>query len=157
MAHALTHITPAVSTLNRDKARLTTALAAMNRLGVVATKVINADRTGLATNLALLRPALTKLAEAGKAIPDSLPLLVSFPFPITTLFKAVKGDYMNLFETLDISVSSIRRDFLGQLQKVGQPDGRHRAAGAQPVHRAAGQVGPDIVFVALLELAAGGC
>jgi phospholipid/cholesterol/gamma-HCH transport system substrate-binding protein len=119
VANALTHITPAVTTLNKQRPQLTTALAAMSHLGVVATQVIAASRNGLETNLALLRPTLTKLAEAGSNIPESLPLFVSFPFPITTLFKAVKGDYMNLFETLDLSVSSIKRDFLQQIPVVG--------------------------------------
>jgi phospholipid/cholesterol/gamma-HCH transport system substrate-binding protein len=115
IARALTHITPAVATLNRDRTRLTGALVALKHLGVVASKVLDENRAGLATNLALLKPTLTKLATAGKAIPDSLPLLVSFPFPITTLFKAIKGDYMNLFETLDISLGSIQRDYLGSV------------------------------------------
>jgi phospholipid/cholesterol/gamma-HCH transport system substrate-binding protein len=121
VARALTHITPAVSILNHDKTKLTTALAALDRLGVVATRILDQNRGPLATNLALLKPVLAKLAEAGSAIPKSLPLLVSFPFPITTLFKAVKGDYMNLFEMLDLSISSIRRDFLAQLPVVGRP------------------------------------
>ena len=128
----------------------------MNRLGIVATKVINADRGGLATNLALLRPTLTKLAEAGKAIPASLPLLVSFPFPITTLFKAVKGDYMNLFETLDISVSSIRRDFLGQLQKVGSSSGDTVLQAHNPFTAPLGKSAPTSC-ASLAQLTAGGC
>ncbi len=121
VARALTHITPAVALLNHDKTKLTTALGALDRLGKVATTILNRDKAPLATDLALVKPLLAKLAEAGTAIPKSLPLLVSFPFPITTLFKAVKGDYMNLFELLDLSVSSIRRDFLAQLPLVGQP------------------------------------
>lgn len=121
VARALTHITPAVAALNHDKTKLTTALAALDRLGRVATTALNRDRGPIASDLALVRPLLTKLAEAGMAIPKSLPLLVSFPFPITTLDKAVKGDYMNLFELLDLSVSSIQRDFLAQLPVVGQP------------------------------------
>ena len=115
VARALTHITPAVTTLNHDRTRLTGALVALKRLGVVASRALDDNRAALATNLALLKPTLTKLAETGKAIPDSLPLLVSFPFPITTLFKAIKGDYMNLFETLDISLGSIQRDYLGSV------------------------------------------
>ena len=105
-----------MTTLNHDRTRLTGALVALKRLGVVATQGSRRQPGGAGqANLALLKPTLTKLAEAGKAIPDSLPLLVSFPFPITTLFKAIKGDYMNLFETLDISLGSIQRDFLGSV------------------------------------------
>lgn len=122
VARALTHITPAVALLNHDKTELTTALAALDQLGKVATVILDRNRGPLASDLALLKPVLAKLAEAGPAIPKSLPILVSFPFPITTLFRAVKGDYMNLFELLDLSISSIRRDFLSTLPIVGQPN-----------------------------------
>lgn len=120
VARALTHITPAVTTLNRDRTRLTAALKSLDRLSVVATKALDDNRTGLATNLAQLRPTLTKLVEAGRALPDSLPIFVSFPFPITTLDKAVKGDYMNLFVTADLSLDSIQKNFLAQLPIIGQ-------------------------------------
>jgi phospholipid/cholesterol/gamma-HCH transport system substrate-binding protein len=119
IAAALTHITPAVATLRQDRPRITKALVALGRLGRVASRVLNDNRSALQANLSLLRPVLTKLATAGKAIPDSLPLFVSFPFPVTTLFKAVKGDYMNLFETLDLSLDSVKRDFLGSLPVIG--------------------------------------
>ena len=119
VTRALTHITPAVATLNREKTSLTRALAAMNRLSVVTTQVLQRNRAGLTANLAQLRPVLTGLVAAGKALPDSLPLFVSFPFPITTLDNAVKGDYMNLFVTVDLSLQSLQDDFLKQIPILG--------------------------------------
>lgn len=111
VAKALTQITPAVATLNSDRSDLTTALAALDKLSTVATGVIARNKQGLATDLALLRPAVTKLAEAGSAVPRSLPLLATFPFPVSTIDRAVRGDYMNVYVTLDLTTPTVSRDF----------------------------------------------
>ena len=37
------------------------------------------------------------------------------PFPVTVADKAIKGDYVNLFLTLDLSVETIRDKVIGSI------------------------------------------
>ena len=51
-----------------------------------------ADRKALA-------PTLKQLADAGTALPDSLQVLVTYPFTDEVL-RGVKGDYLNVYLTV---------------------------------------------------------
>jgi phospholipid/cholesterol/gamma-HCH transport system substrate-binding protein len=87
-------------------------LAALSELGAVATRVIDGSKNDLIDNLHDLGPAVGRLADAGKNLTESVSLLASFPFPSNTAFPAVlKGDYGNLYLTLDLSTDNLARNF----------------------------------------------
>lgn len=109
--HALTALPKAVDTLEANRVNLTTLLTRMQDFSTVATKLETATRSDLEANLASVKPVLSKLADAGKSLTGFLGD-ATFPFPTDGLLKSVKGDYMNLFLTVDLSLSSLGRDWL---------------------------------------------
>ena len=102
---ALRDISPGVKVLADQRSQLTEVLTGLNRLGTVATRVINASQQNTVADLKALQPILTSLNQAGKDLPDSLELLTTYPFP-KTVAEGIKGDYANLFVTADVNLKA---------------------------------------------------
>jgi phospholipid/cholesterol/gamma-HCH transport system substrate-binding protein len=73
---------------------------------------VHASHDDLVANLANLEPTLRELADAGKALPDSLLLAGTVPFPLTTFRNAVRGDFANIRVTADLTLDTLDRGFL---------------------------------------------
>lgn len=117
-------IPPALGVLNQDRDALVNSLQAISRFGDTAVAVVDQTRGDLLANLAQLRPALQSLANTGKDLTQSLPTLVTYPFPSDTAFPAMfRGDYANLFATIDLTPETLAKYFLGgfQLPIAGGP------------------------------------
>jgi phospholipid/cholesterol/gamma-HCH transport system substrate-binding protein len=104
IATALDDIAPGLKVLADQRGQLVSTLAALSRLGVVATNVINASKADTVADLRLLAPTLAKLDQAGTSLPNALELLLDFPFPKTAT-NGIKGDYTGLRLTLDLDDS----------------------------------------------------
>lgn len=98
---------PALTTLNAQRADLTSALNAIGDFAGAADRVITGSRTELDTNLRALEPTLRGLADAGPALPSSLSFLATIPFPLNTYKNAMQGDYANLFLNLDLTTKRV--------------------------------------------------
>lgn len=107
LGRAVEELGPGLRVLNEQRGNLRTALNAVDRLGTVGTDVLNRSRDGLLANLRDLRPTLRRLVEAGDAVPKSLDLLGTMLFPLSTYKKVVRGDFLNLAATLDMSLPSL--------------------------------------------------
>ena len=66
--------------------------------------MIHASKADTVANLQALRPILAQLTKAGDDLPNSLRLLLTFPFPDNAASGAIKGDYANLHATLDLNL-----------------------------------------------------
>jgi phospholipid/cholesterol/gamma-HCH transport system substrate-binding protein len=124
IGRALDTLPAALKVLSDQRGQLTTMLTSLAKLGVTGTRVINASRDDVLADLALLKPTLQQLADAGDALPKSLGFLLTFPFPDTAL-RGIKGDYANAYITLDADVLDILNTLT--TQKPTQP-----GAGATP-------------------------
>lgn len=111
IAGALHELPPAIEVLNRERPDLTNTLVALDELGRQATTVLNSSRDDLHSVLTNLEPTLAKLAEAGQALPDSLLILFTQPAPITQVDRAYRGDYLNIFFTLDLTLPTLDHNF----------------------------------------------
>ena len=134
LARAVEEIPNALAVVNADRDAIVHTLDSVGRLGEVGTRVIDASRDDLLANLRQTRPALARLADANTDLTQSLSQVVSFPFPANTSFPAMfKGDYANLFLSLDLSPDTIRRNFTEgfQLDAPGAPS----LLGAPPLGR----------------------
>lgn len=80
-----------------------TMLDSIGSFGDSATGVLNRSRDGLVDEVRNLAPALNSLAASGKSLPEALKVALTLPFPVTTIERTARGDYVNLFLTLDIS------------------------------------------------------
>ncbi len=96
---ALTDLTPGLQTLTDQRTQLVSMLQALDRLGTVATDVVDRSRADLVADLRALAPILGQLAAAGQNLPQSLQMLPTFPFPDSVL-GAVKGDYVNAYVSM---------------------------------------------------------
>jgi phospholipid/cholesterol/gamma-HCH transport system substrate-binding protein len=106
LATALEDIPAGVEVLTDQREELTGVLTSLDRLGDVAVRVIDASKANTVADLEALVPILTQLNEAGTALPRSLELLTTYPFP-RTVTEGIKGDYANLFITMDLDLQQI--------------------------------------------------
>ncbi|MDX6372795.1 MAG: phospholipid/cholesterol/gamma-HCH transport system substrate-binding protein [Nocardioidaceae bacterium] len=97
---------PAIKVLADQHDELIAMLSALDRLGVVGTRVIGASKDDLLKSLAHLRPVLSKLRAAGDQLAPGLNLLISFPFP-KEASEIVRGDYANTSIRADISLENL--------------------------------------------------
>ena len=100
----------ALRILADDRAQLTALLVSIDRLGEVATRVVNGTRKDLVANLRALQPTLTRLAEVGNVIPKSLEAIITYP-TADGVEKGYFGDYGNLALTVDVSAASLLNTF----------------------------------------------
>jgi phospholipid/cholesterol/gamma-HCH transport system substrate-binding protein len=113
IATAIDRITPGLKVLNQERNRLVKAVTRTSRTGARATEVIHASETALLANLDSLGPILTNLGQASESLPESLKLALTIPFPVMTARNALRGDYANLFATLDLRDQSLLGSWLG--------------------------------------------
>jgi len=106
IATALDTIPGGLEVLADQREQLTAMLTALSELGVTATRVIDSSQADTVANLKALDPILTELAAAGDALPNSLDIFVSYPFPDNAV-DGIKGDYTNLRITLDANLSDL--------------------------------------------------
>jgi phospholipid/cholesterol/gamma-HCH transport system substrate-binding protein len=83
--NALDTIGPGLDVLNQQRGLLVSMLEGLARLGEVGTRVIEQSAENTVADLQLLQPILTQLAAAGPDLAGSLPLLVTYPFPDSSL------------------------------------------------------------------------
>jgi phospholipid/cholesterol/gamma-HCH transport system substrate-binding protein len=96
---------PAIKVLAAQHDELVDMLGALDRLGVVGTRVIRASKDDLIATLEHLRPVLTRLGDVGDELAPGLNLLVSFPFP-DEASEVVEGDYANTSIRAEISLDN---------------------------------------------------
>ncbi|MCR1785136.1 MCE family protein [Nocardioides carbamazepini] len=113
IATAIDRITPGLKVLDQERNRLVKAVTKTSRTGHRAVQVIHASETALLANLESLGPILTHLGEASASLPEALKLGLTIPFPVMTARNAIRGDYANLFATLDLRDSSLLSAWLG--------------------------------------------
>ncbi|MQA83897.1 MAG: MCE family protein [Streptosporangiales bacterium] len=139
---AVDEVGPALKVLADQRRQLVRMLEAVSELGKVGARVIERSREDLLASLRALEPTLTKLAEAGDALPRSLELLATFPFPDEAM-DAVKGDYSNVDITLDLSLATLYHNLVardaggsggsGGRDEAGSDDGDPWAPGDLPL------------------------
>jgi phospholipid/cholesterol/gamma-HCH transport system substrate-binding protein len=92
----LDKFTPGLAVLNQQRSQLVTLLDALHQLSNVAVSTINQSQAQTVADLQALDPTLTELANAGQALPQSLEVLLTYPFTDQVL-NAIKGDYLNAY------------------------------------------------------------
>ncbi|GAB2484770.1 Mce/MlaD family protein [Jatrophihabitans fulvus] len=94
----------ALRILAQQRPQFVKLLRSLDRLGGVATRVINGTQTDLVTSLKALTPTLKQLRASGDYLPKSLRILGTFPFPLGASREFVRGDYANLNAYLNLNL-----------------------------------------------------
>ncbi len=103
---ALDAVGPAVEVLADQHDELIGMLSALDRLGVVGTRVINASKDDVLSMLDELAPILNGLRGAGRKLAPGLNLLVSFPFP-KAANAIVQGDYADTIARVELDLRNL--------------------------------------------------
>lgn len=112
VAAAIEQIHPALTVLADRRETITHTITALGDLGEVVQRIIAQGGDNLKANLANLAPVLETLASTGNNLVEVMKVLFTFPFPMKNLDNAVKGDYMNLIMTVDITGKRLDSNFL---------------------------------------------
>lgn len=112
ITQALRKIPPALEVLIRERPRLTTALDELRSFSDTSVHVLNASRDDLITNLQNLAPTFRSLADVGPYLDIALAAATTFPQAQDTIDRGVKGDYMNLFGVVDLTIPRLKRTML---------------------------------------------
>lgn len=96
VATVLTDLSPGLRTLEEQRGALLTMLRSLDTLSGVAVSTIDASKDDMIADLQALAPTLRALADAGADLPDSLQVLLTYPFTDEVL-RGVKGDYLNVY------------------------------------------------------------
>ncbi|MGW5388894.1 MCE family protein [Streptomyces koyangensis] len=92
----LTDLSPGLKTLEKQRGSLLAMLRSLDTLSGVAVATIDAGKDDMVADLKALAPTLKALADAGSDLPDSLQVLLTYPFTDEVL-SGVKGDYLNTY------------------------------------------------------------
>lgn len=114
ITRALDRVPPAMDVLIAERPRLTAALQKLGTFSDTANRLVNDSQADLVANLKNLEPAIKALADVGPELPGVLEYAVHVPFTQSFMDRAIRGDYYNLFATIDLTVPRLKRSlFLG--------------------------------------------
>ncbi|MFC7217711.1 MCE family protein [Streptomyces polyrhachis] len=99
IGEVLTGLSPGLKVLKEQRGALMAMLKSLDRLSGTAVETINRSKDDMVADLRALAPILKNLADAGQALPDSLQVLLTYPFTDEVL-SGVKGDYLNVYMKL---------------------------------------------------------
>jgi phospholipid/cholesterol/gamma-HCH transport system substrate-binding protein len=112
LTHALNKIPPALDVLLKERPRITTALEKLGVLSDTVSGLVNDTQADLVKNLQNLAPTLQALADVGPEIDTALAYAPTFPLTQNIIDRGVRGDYVNLWVTVDLTNSRMKRGLL---------------------------------------------
>ncbi|MCV6971980.1 MCE family protein [Mycobacterium bohemicum] len=111
LGRALNTLPEALRVLNKNRDHIVDAFAALKRLAQVTSHVLSKTKVDFAEDLKGLYSVVKSLADNRKNFVTSLQLLMTFPFPNFGIKQAVRGDYLNVFTTFDLTLRRIGETF----------------------------------------------
>jgi phospholipid/cholesterol/gamma-HCH transport system substrate-binding protein len=103
---------------------------ALGRFSKVTGETLSAAQADLNTNLATLQRPLKQLGRSAPYFLEAMKLIITNPYPLDNIPKAMRGDFINLTLTADLTLSSLDNAFLtgtgfsGMLRALEQSWGR---------------------------------
>ncbi|MFE6037467.1 MCE family protein [Streptomyces sp. NPDC056452] len=121
----LTGLSPGMKVLEKQRGSLLTMLRSLDTLSTVAVETINKSKADTIADLKAIAPTLRALADSGQDLPDSLQVLLTYPFTDEVL-RGVKGDYLNVY--LDVTAVPGTQIIPALTPDGTAPPARHKAA-----------------------------
>ncbi|MGE2727407.1 MCE family protein [Mycolicibacterium pulveris] len=133
ITEALDTVPPALDVLLAERAQLVTAMQKLGEFSDTATGLVNSTQDDLVRNLTNLEPTLKALADVGPYLGTVIAYLPTYPFSQNFIDRAIRGDYINIFAAMDLTVPRLKRSlFLGT--RWGDPNADFVPAPGDPVH-----------------------
>lgn len=111
LGRALESLPGALLVLNKNRDKIVEAFAALKKVATVASHVLSQTKVDFAEDLKSLYSVTKSLADNRKNFITSLQILLTFPFPNFGIKQAVRGDYLNVFTTFDLTVRRLGETF----------------------------------------------
>jgi phospholipid/cholesterol/gamma-HCH transport system substrate-binding protein len=111
LGRALDTLPEALSVLNKNRGHIVDAFAALKRLAMVTSNILAKTKVDFAEDLKGLYSVVKALNDNRKNFVTSLKILLTFPFPNYGIKQAVRGDYLNVFTTFDLTLRRIGETF----------------------------------------------
>src|SRR5271157_1252752 len=103
----LTDVPPLIKHFADTRDLFANAVVALGRIGKAANDALAPASDNLHTNLDLLQRPLPELAKASPYLPGALRFLLTNPYAIDNVPKVIRGDYINVSLTVDLTLSAI--------------------------------------------------
>lgn len=126
----LTDIPPLAAHFADNRQLFADAVGALGDFSDAANRALSGSRADLHADLQALQPPLQQLIAAAPYLPGALKLALTAPFNIDTLHDVIRGDYINVSATIDLTLSTIDNTvltgtgFSGALRALEQSWGR---------------------------------
>jgi phospholipid/cholesterol/gamma-HCH transport system substrate-binding protein len=109
---ALLKIPPALDVLIAARPRITAALTSLGALSATTTRLVHDSQADLVTNLRNLDPTLRALSDVGDGLDRALAYATVFPLGQNLIDRGLRGDYMNIYTILDLTVPRLKRSLM---------------------------------------------
>ena len=107
LSRALDSLPDALKVLNENRGNIVDAFSALQKLGVVAANILQETKDDFTEDLIDLYPVIKALNDNRGDFVTSLDLLPTFPFSTKYMRRAIRGDFLNVFVTFDLTVRRI--------------------------------------------------
>ncbi|MCV7230779.1 MCE family protein [Mycolicibacterium komossense] len=104
LGRALDTLPDALKVLNKNRTTIVDAFGALRNFSTVAARILSETKTDFAADIKSLYPVIKALADNSDYLISALPLIPTFPFSNHNIKQAVRGDYLNVFVTFDLTV-----------------------------------------------------
>lgn len=104
LGRTLDTLPAALEVLNNNRDNIVDAFGALRGFAVVASRMLSETKADFAADLKDLYPVIKSLNDNADDFIKSLEFLPTFPFHYKYLRNAVRGDYLNVFTTFDLTL-----------------------------------------------------
>jgi phospholipid/cholesterol/gamma-HCH transport system substrate-binding protein len=109
LTRALRTIPPALEVILQERPRISEALQKLGNFSTTAAQLVDNAQADLVTNLKNLKPTFCALADVGSDIDTALAYAPVFPLGQNLIDRGLRGDYINLFATFDLTKARLKR------------------------------------------------
>ncbi|OBG37622.1 virulence factor Mce family protein [Mycobacterium sp. E3198] len=111
LGRALDTLPEAIRVLNKNRDHIVEAFAALKRLATVTSHILAKTKVDFAEDLKGLYSVVKALSDNRRNFVTSMQILLTFPFPNFGIKQSVRGDYLNVFTTFDLTLRRIGETF----------------------------------------------
>lgn len=104
LARALDTMPAALAVLNDNRANIVDAFGALQRLATVGSRIMTETKDDFAADIKDLYPVIKAFADNANELVTAFPFIPTFPFPSMYLRNAVRGDFLNVYVTFDMTL-----------------------------------------------------
>ncbi|BBY45572.1 mammalian cell entry protein [Mycolicibacterium celeriflavum] len=104
LGRTLDRLPAALKVLNDNRANIVDAFAALQRFATVASRILQQTKDDFAADFKALYPIIKAFNDNADFFIKDLEFLPTFPFHYQYLKNAVRGDYLNVYVTFDLTL-----------------------------------------------------